>query len=160
MIKCFFSFLVLSSIVCNVLYAQVTGLQFKPLHQLAGSWEMNTSKGSLIEVWKIQDDSTLVSESFRINGTDTIPQETVVLSLRNNSINFTSTVADQNNQQPVSFILIKIQDGKYVFENKAHDFPQQIFYTLAGNNSLLAGISGRINDTYKEILFNFTRQKQ
>lgn len=156
----FISFLALSSMGFNVLYAQDAGLLFKPLHQLAGSWKMATSKGILFEVWKIKDDSTMVSKSFRINGTDTIPQETVELSLRNNITRFTSTVADQNNQQPVTFILIHSNDGKYVFENKAHDFPQQIFYTLAGNNSLLAGISGRINDTYKEILFNFTRQKQ
>jgi len=156
----FLSFLALILFGCNVLFAQATALQFKPLHQLAGSWKMATPKGFLFEVWKIQDDSTMLSKSFRINGTDTIPQESVELSLRNNIITFTSVVADQNNQQPVSFILIHSKEGKYVFENKAHDFPQQIFYTLNGNNSLQAGISGRINDTFKEILFNFTRQKQ
>ena len=148
-----------SAIMCNIVYAQYSATQFLALHGLKGEWKMETKKGFLVEVWKIKDDSTMHNMSYRINASDTIPQETVELKLRNGIITYTSTVADQNNQQPVPFILISTDAGKYIFENKTHDFPQQIFYMLVDMNTLHAGISGNIQNTYREIPFNYKRQQ-
>ena len=86
---------------------------------------------------------------------DTIPQETVQLKISNGIITYTSTVANQNNQQPVTFTLVKTENGKYIFENKAHDFPQQISYHLIDNNTLNASISGTAKDKFSEILLYF-----
>ncbi|MBC7868204.1 MAG: hypothetical protein H7X88_11780 [Gloeobacteraceae cyanobacterium ES-bin-316] len=151
----------LGCLCCSIslpIHAQFKSADFKRLHRLVGSWKMNTAKGFLMELWEMQDDSTLLNKSYRVMASDTIPQETVVLSLRKDIIVFSSTVANQNNQQPVPFSLVKIEDGKYIFENKLHDFPQQIFYRIADNNILEAGISGMIKDKYQEKLFNFYKQ--
>ena len=142
----------------NTLYAQYSIRDFAPLHGLTGNWKMITKKGFLMEHWYINNDSTMHNKSYRVHGTDTIPQETVQLSLRNGSITYTSSVADQNNQQPVTFTLTKMENGKYIFENRAHDFPQQISYQLADKNTLNAGISGNIKFKHREILFNFKRE--
>lgn len=145
--------------VSNTLYAQFSMKDFAVLHGLTGSWKMVTQKGFLYEHWYISNDSTLHNKSYRVNGTDTFPQETVQLKIRNSNISYISTVADQNKQQPVTFTLTKIDKGKYVFENKAHDFPQQISYQLTDKNSLDASISGNIKEKYKEIIFNYKREE-
>ncbi len=120
---------------------------------------MATKKGFLYEQWFMINDSLLQNKSYRVNGTDTIPQEAVQLKISGGAITYTSTVVNQNNQQPVIFTLVNKDNGKYIFENTAHDFPQQISYKLKDANTLDAGISGRINDQYREISFYFKREK-
>lgn len=145
--------------VSNSIYAQYSMKDFAVLYGLAGSWKMVTQKGFLMEHWYIKDDSTMHNKSYRVTGTDTFPQETVQLKIRNSNISYISTVADQNNQQPVIFTLVKMELGKYIFENKNHDFPQQISYELNDKNILHASISGIINEKYKEIIFNYKREE-
>ena len=142
----------------NKSYAQYTIKDFNPLQGLTGSWKMVTKMGSAFyEHWHRVNDSVLQNKSYGINRRDTISQETVQLKLTHGIITYTSTVADQNNQQPVTFTLVKTENGKYVFENKAHDFPQQISYQLIDKNTLHASISGTGKDKFTEILFNFKR---
>ncbi len=130
---------------------------FKLLHGLAGTWKMETKKGFLFEQWYSMNDPTLQNKSYRVNGTDTIPQETVELKISNGASRYISTVANQNNPLPVSFTLQKKENGKYIFENKGHDFPQQISYLLKDTVHLDASISGSINGRYREIPFNYKR---
>jgi hypothetical protein len=139
--------------------AQYSAGDFKPLHLLAGKWKMETKKGFLYEHWYTVNDSTLQNKSYRVTGTDTLPQEKVELKFTRGAITYTSTVADQNNQQPVTFTLVSKENGKYIFENKGHDFPQQISYQLNDANTLNAGISGKINNKYREIPFNYKREQ-
>ena len=146
-------------LVFNYSYAQYTMKDFKPLQGLVGSWKMITKKGALYEHWLRFNDTLLQNKSYRVNGMDTIPQETVQLKILNGIITYTSTVANQNNQQPVTFTLVKTENGKYIFENKAHDFPRQISYHLIDNNTLNASISGTAKDKFSEILFNFKREE-
>lgn len=154
---CLFILVLLS--VCNLSFAQYTVKDFRPLQGLAGCWKMITNKGTLYEHWYMVNDSVLQNISYLVNGTDTIPQETVQLKIANGIISYTSTVANQNNQQPVIFILVKNENGKYVFENNAHDFPQQISYNLADKNTLNASISGTVKNKFSEMLFNFKREE-
>ncbi len=144
---------------CETASAQFSIIDFKPLHTLTGSWKVETKKGFLFEHWYRINDSTMQNKSYRVNGTDSIPQETVQLKISNGAILYISTVADQNNQQPVTFTLVKKDNGKYIFENKGHDFPQQISYHLRDPNHLDASISGSVNNKYREIPFNFTREE-
>ena len=146
--------------MCNNSYAQYTMKDFKPLQALTGSWKMVIKMGSAFyEHWYRVNDSLLQNKSYGINRRDTISQETVQLKLTHGIITYTSTVADQNNQQPVTFTLVKLENGKYIFENKAHDFPQQITYLLIDKNTLHASISGTRKDKFREVLFNFKREE-
>jgi hypothetical protein len=160
--KTFFYFLLccLAFTQGETAFAQFSITDFKPLHTLAGTWKMKTKNGFLFEHWYGVNDSTLQNKSYRVNGTDTIPEETVLLKISNGAIIYISTVANQNNQQPVSFTLIKKENGKYIFENKGHDFPQQISYHLKDDNHLDASISGTVNDKFREIRFNFKREEK
>lgn len=140
-------------------YAQYSIKDFQPLHDLAGTWKMPSKKGFLFEYWQRINDSTLQNNSYRVNGIDSIPQETVELTIANGAIMYISTVVNQNNHLPVTFFLVKKDNGKYIFENKKHDFPQQITYYLKDKNQLQASISGSIKGEYKEILFYYERVK-
>ncbi len=146
-------------LLSQITIAQYGVRDFKPLHLLVGNWKMETKKGFLYEHWYTVNDSTLQNKSYRVHGTDTIPQEKVELKIFNGVITYTSTVASQNNQQPVTFTLVSNNNGNYIFENKGHDFPQQISYQLKDANTLNASISGNINGKYREIPFNYRREQ-
>ena len=119
---------------------------------------MTTKKGLLYEQWFFVNDSTLQNRSYRLHGLDTIPQETVTLKIRGGSITYNSTVADENNQLPVTFTLTSRLQGKYLFENQSHDFPQFIRYQLLGEHKLSAAISGKMNGNFREVLFMYDRE--
>lgn len=138
--------------------AQWTLKDFSGLHGLTGSWKLNNKKGVLHETWIKTSDSTLNGYSYLITPTDSIPQETVELWFIKGKITYTPTTVSQNDGNPVTFTLAKIDNGKYIFENKEHDFPTQIIYKLADNKTLQAAINGTIGGSFREIPFNFSRE--
>jgi hypothetical protein len=140
-------------------FAQWTLDDFRPLHNLFGSWVFETKKGKLHESWSKTSDSTMNGYSYLISPTDSIPQETVELWYLNGKITYTPTTVSQNEGNPVVFALIKIDSGQYIFENKQHDFPNQIRYKLVDMNTVHASIAGNIQGTWKEIPFYFKRKK-
>jgi hypothetical protein len=68
-------------------------------------------------------------------------------------------VSGQNKGQAVQFKLVETAADSFVFSNPAHDFPDKITYTKKSDNSLLAKISGRINDTPREVQFPMRKVK-
>jgi hypothetical protein len=68
-------------------------------------------------------------------------------------------VSNQNNQQPVYFKLISKEDGRYIFENKEHDFPQRVIYHLVSNDAVHARIEGVRNGQERGSDFKYSRVK-
>jgi hypothetical protein len=98
--------------------------------------------GMLYERWQNADDSTMRSDSYKIKGKDTLWLETVELKRRGETIQYVSTVVGENKGQLVVFCLSRIENGKYTFENAAHDFPQRIVYELPRAGPLHACVEG------------------
>lgn len=96
----------------------------------------------LFERWERFDEVTLAGESFRISEDDTIRLESIRLVSRPEGIFYIPIVENQNDGQPVSFKLISSDDNKFVFENKQHDFPQRIIYSIVTKDSIVARIEG------------------
>lgn len=140
-----------------ILYAAVLQAQNSgPFSWLEGNWRINTGKGILVESWKRINDSTLSGASFFIRGgKDTIPQETIELSLRNGNWNYIPVAKGQNNDQPVVFVVIFQKGTEFIAENKAHDFPQRIVYRRI-KDGLYASIEGSKNGKYNKQNFDFT----
>jgi hypothetical protein len=132
---------------------------FKPLYSLQGLWKMETGRGPIYEEWNKKDDKKLAGRSYRINNSDTIVMEKIELYISGNEIVYSPTVSDQNNQQPVTFKLISNADGRFVFENKAHDFPQRIIYNLVSNDAVHARIEGVRNGQERGSDFKYSRVK-
>lgn len=124
-----------------------------------GNWEMKTSKGITIESWTYQNDSMYIGNSYKIKPSgDSVLQESIELVKKADFIFLISRVVDQNNNQPVPFKLSEFNSNYFVFENKAHDFPQKITYDFSIKDSLIATIEGPLNGVLKRINFNYTKK--
>lgn len=129
-----------------------------PLQWLEGTWRLNTGQGFVVEQWKVVNDSTLSGKSFFIKQTtDTIPQESIELTLRKGQWIYSPTVHGQNNNSPVHFVVIFLRGTEFICENQAHDFPQRIAYRRM-RNQLLASIEGRRNGRYTKQNFDFSNE--
>jgi hypothetical protein len=130
---------------------------FRQLHTLEGSWHMKTSKGFTGETWVKVNDRLLHNTGFVVRGKDTVITERVALYQTDSSISYISTVADQNNSKPVTFVLTSGADNIFVFENPLHDFPKRITYQLINKDSLDAWIDGGKGGGTKRTSFNYSR---
>ena len=139
--------------------AQTFSLQdFAPLYGLQGAWGLSTKRGGMLhEVWQIKNMQYLQSKSFIVRDKDTIPQESVQLRYQDGRITYTSTVPNQNAGQAVTFTLVSHTGGEYIFENKAHDFPQRIVYRVPADSTLDVYIEGPSSGSVKKIPYPFKR---
>lgn len=128
---------------------------------LLGSWTMKKSNGgALMETWVQRNDSTFSGEGLSISmtGRSTV-KEKLQLVYRSGKYYYITTVADQNNNQPVKFALTSHSDKGFVAENPEHDFPKRIMYNLIGRDSIHAVIDGGPSLPDKKTSFYFTRYK-
>ena len=109
---------------------------------LLDTWESQTSRGSVYEVWTKEGKQELVAKSYKLNGTDTILLETVQIVKENGQLYYIPTVSTQNEGKPVRFSLVEMTKTTFTFENPEHDFPQTISYRKIGKDSLIAEIAG------------------
>jgi hypothetical protein len=93
--------------------------------------------------------------SYEIRNNDTVSFETIRLELINDEIFYIPNVRNQNQGKQVRFKLISFDDTA-VFENKKHDFPQRIYYSIK-DDMLEAAIEGESNGKTKKIPFTFYR---
>ncbi|GHM98959.1 hypothetical protein WSM22_04490 [Cytophagales bacterium WSM2-2] len=123
---------------------------------MAGTWKINAGQGTIVEKWKIANDSTLLGKSVfvKIAG-DSALQESLELTFRKGQWVYTSTVQGQNDNKPVSFKVIFLKGTEFISENPAHDFPQRIAYRRI-KNLMYASIEGKNNGKFSKRNFDFT----
>ena len=132
---------------------------FRQLYTLEGTWMMKTTKGFIGEEWIKIDNNYLQNRGFMIKGNDTVVTERVALRNNKNGIFYTSTVSDENSQQPIAFKLTSVEKNVFTFENPTHDFPKRITYHLVSKDSLYAWIDGGPGDSGKKSAFGYHRVK-
>jgi hypothetical protein len=123
-----------------------------------GTWTENQADGTFKESWKKESDTLYHGVSSMVSGKDTLFQENIRLVLRGKAIFYIPTVPGQNEDKPVAFKLITSSDKTWTFENKAHDYPSQIIYTLNNQNSITATIQGTENNRSKKFSFHLKRK--
>lgn len=129
------------------------------LFDLKGVWCMNVKGGTLCEIWQQTDSASLEGKGLKVNEkNDTLITENILITVKGNDILYIPTVVDQNEGKPVEFKLVKTKKGIFIFENKEHDFPQQIIYHFKDNDMLEVIIEGKTEEGFKSIPFNFTRK--
>lgn len=150
----FVFFLVLSSGSSAQLKTSLSDFGF-----LKGSWSMNTSKGRIVELWKMNIDSGMDGISYAISSTgDSTLLETIKLYESAGSIYYEPTGNGAGNDSTVTFKLVSANNKIFVFENKNHDFPQRISYQLQSANKILAWIEGNVNGKFRKIEFPYIRE--
>lgn len=131
----------------------------KTFYFLEGKWEMKTKTGKIIERWKKHNDSlTSTSHQFNAAG-DSVLTETVVLKKISGNWSFCVTGYEKGNEGKTDFKLVSSTSNTFNFENKQHDFPQQISYQNNGKDQLLAWIEGEINGKRRKVAFPYQRVK-
>lgn len=133
--------------------------KLEQLNWLLGTWINESDTKYSKESWTKENDSTFTAYSYTQVGNDTVFAETVLLQEREGNLFFTAAEADEKNRTVVTFKMIPSEKGKFVFENKEHDFPQQITYTNPTKDSIHAWIEGTINGMSKTVDFYFSKKK-
>ncbi len=115
-----------------------------------GTWTENQADGTFKESWTKESDTLFIGASSMVSEKDTLFQENIRLVLRGKDIFYIPTVPGQNEDKPVAFKLIASSNKTWTFENKKHDYPSQIIYTLNNQNSITATIQGTENNRSKK----------
>lgn len=143
-------------------FAQITNKKaaFRAIRALEGVWFMPTDRGDRLEIWKVDNDSTMTGRSVRIKQEDgdTVTLETLTITRRDTNIIYSATVRGQNNNKPVDFELTEAYSDEFLFENPAHDDPKKIKYVLLGNRELQVVTEGQRNNRTVTREFVFERE--
>lgn len=126
---------------------------------ILGQWQNLSVEGEVYESWEKLNDSTYKGLSFFVRGTDTLSKEILSLEQRGKDLFYVPTVNNQNNGKPVTFKLTSASENQLVFENPIHDFPQKITYTKITEDSIVAKISGTIENQERFEEFPMNRTK-
>ena len=113
-----------------------------------GNWNSDNPELNSNEVWTKINDSIYSGKSFTMN----IQKEELELIRKGNNWYYIVLINGQNNDEPIPFKLIKQTNTKFIFENKAHDFPQLIEYNFRSANNLIVYL--RANGKEYEEYFN------
>lgn len=130
-----------------VLYSLFTGLAscsgpMDELSGLEGTWTGIQDGNEFSETWTRSTDSKFTGLGTGMMGGDTVFKEKLKIELMGEEIFY---IADPNDEGPVNFRLTEVKDDIFTFENKEHDFPQQIIYSLAKQDTLLIQLIGTHN---------------
>ncbi len=131
------------------------------LKWLIGTWQMEKKNGLLTETWQQTNDSTFDESSYlqKTSGEKKL-LENVQIVFRENNLYYIPTVSDQNNQQPVKFLITSTSNNKFIAEDPDHDFPKRIVYEMINPDSIHARIDGSTSMPEKKIDFYYSRQKK
>lgn len=86
----------------------------------------------------------MTAKSYYLTNADTVLFETVELKEVGDKLMYIVSAPEEKKESPIPFSSIELAPGKFVFENKAHDFPQLITYQKITRDSLIAEISGMV----------------
>lgn len=138
--------------IINILSAQkITDLKW-----LEGNWKIETGQGTIMESWKIKNDSTLTGKSVFIAGKDTMPQEKLELAYRKGNWYYNPVIGGQSEANSTKFKVILLNGTEFISENPEHDFPQRISYRRV-KDQIFASIEGKNNGKYMKENFDFVK---
>jgi len=134
----------------------------KKIEQLAmaevmvGVWNQNETNS--FEIWWKNENNEYVGKVINVTDGDTMLLENVAILKQGNEIYYQATVANQNEQKPVQFLLTASQPDLLIFENPDHDFPNIIRYELIDKDEMRAIINGKGEQSTPRI-FEYQRVK-
>lgn len=128
--------------------------QTNDLHFLAGTWKVENKEN--YESWEVKDKGMLEGKSYKIrNGVSKI-DEHLTIKMEGEKVIYAAKVLNQNNAQPIEFVLNKAVKDKFSFENPSHDFPKKIQYTKRNDSTLFVAVLG---DNDKGFSYTMMKQK-
>jgi uncharacterized protein DUF6265 len=122
---------------------------------LQGCWESTTAIRTVEESWTTAKGGSMIGVGRTIRDGTMTAYEMIVLREQGDRLAYE---AHPSGQASTTFLSTRISASELVFENPAHDFPQEVGYRRDGN-SLLAWIRGMQNGQERRIEFPYTRAR-
>lgn len=120
---------------------------------LVGTWKMEGKEN--YESWE-KLDHIFKGQSYKMVDGQKIVTEIIELRSDGDQIIYTPRVFDQNEGRPIQFILLKLDENVFSFENSDHDFPKKIQYKKRSKNELLISVLGENDKGFSYKLFKQT----
>lgn len=157
------SVLLFCGIVAVVSCNRAKPVAFGKLSQLEGTWVMEGSEkpdsNYQMEKWTSVNDTLMSGKAYEMVNGDSSLSESIQLVIRDGAIYYIPSVINQNDGQPVPFKMISNENGKFIFENREHDFPSTIMYEIQSDSVLNASIAGKIKGTERSMEFYYKRHR-
>jgi hypothetical protein len=149
--------LIALALFCSVrARAQEQKFKLEDFAWLAGCWENDRAGRVGEERWTKPKAGMMLGTGQTVKDGKTVEFEFMRIHEEKGDILFT---AKPSGQPEASFKLVSYKDGKAVFENPQHDFPQRVIYGKQPDGSLLARIEGEMAGQQRGIDFPFKRAK-
>jgi hypothetical protein len=121
---------------------------------LAGTWGQTKKNETVTEMWLGPQDDAMAGVTLTTHpGGSPARAEYAKITREPAGLTYTAVVGDQ---PPTPFVAVPGHDGWLVFENKAHDFPQRVFYRRCGSD-LCAGVEGVVRGNLERQEWRYTR---
>jgi hypothetical protein len=122
---------------------------------LQGCWVQTTQTGSVEESWTTAKGGSMIGVGRTIRDGKMTAYEMILLREQGDRLAYQ---AHPSGQPSTTFLSTRISPSELVFENPAHDFPQEVGYRLVGD-TLLAWIRGTQNGKERRVEFPYTRAR-
>ena len=141
--------------ILGMLAAAAVAADVAKLDWLAGTWVQEKPGAVVREMWLPPRDGAMAGVTLTTKPGKAAVAEFAKITVEPEGVTYTAIVG---RQPPTPFVLLPGKDGEAVFENKAHDFPQRVFYRRCGPD-LCAGIEGTLNGKAEREEWRYTRAK-
>ena len=105
---------------------------------LAGGWQTDGSPVTFEEQWTTPAGGAMLATARTLKGDRMVAFEFLRIVERDGGLIY---IAQPNGRPPTEFVLTDVSGESVTFENRAHDFPKMIRYSLRPDGSLEARVS-------------------
>jgi uncharacterized protein DUF6265 len=121
---------------------------------LTGCWETSSPQRTIEEHWLPPRGGTMLGMGRTVRDGRTIEYESIVIRIENGRLAYE---AHPSGQPSAVFLSNPMTEGRVVFENPAHAFPQRIGDERRGDDALLAWVEGTQNGRTRRTEFPYQR---
>jgi hypothetical protein len=139
--------------ILALLAAGAVAADVAKLDWLAGTWIQEKPDAVVREMWLPPRDGAMAGVTLTTKAGKPPVAEYAKITVEPQGVTFTAIVG---RQPPTPFVLLPGKPGEAVFENKAHDFPQRVFYRRCGRD-LCAGVEGQVEGKLEREAWRYTR---
>lgn len=126
------------------------------LDKLLGTWQGEDGKS--FERWTKENHERYHSFVYSLNGKDTVVNERAVVYREGTQWVFENRVSGQNEGKSVKFVSAFVKEDAIQFSNPAHDFPNEIHYSISDHEHVNAFIVGNNEKGGKDTIpFHYKR---
>jgi Domain of unknown function (DUF6265) len=141
--------------ILAMLAAGAVAADVAKLDWLAGTWVQEKPGAVVREMWLPPRDGAMAGVTLTTRPGKPPIAEYAKITVEPEGVTFTAVVG---RQPPTPFVMLRGKAGEAVFENKAHDFPQRVFYRRCGAD-LCAGIEGVVKGKAEREEWRYVRAK-